>query len=221
MELSQAIRLLGDLLGEVLIAQESRQAFEVEERIRLQAKANRAGDPRAAAQLAAEITAIPLDIARIVATAFCLYFDLVNVAEEHHRVRVLRQQTQADPDEPGHESIGDAFRQLRQRGVSADELQAVLADLDIELVLTAHPTEAKRRSILSKLTRIADHLNTLSRQDLVPAEVADLQAAVLAEVTALWLTERSRTARPRVTDEVRTGLFFVDQVFWQVLPQIY
>lgn len=221
MELSHAIRLLGDLLGEVLIAQESRQAFELEERVRLLAKANRAGDPDAAVELEVELACMPVDSGRIIATAFCLYFDLVNVAEEHHRVRVLRQQAQAEPGEPLRESIRAGLLQLKRRGVSQDELVKILDNLDIELVLTAHPTEAKRRSILSKLGRIAEYLSTISRADLVPAEVSELNDALLAEITALWLTERARTAKPRVTDEVRTGLFFVDQVFWQVLPQIY
>ena len=97
MDLSTSIRLLGDLLGEVIIAQESRQAFDAEERIRRYAKAYRAGEPLADQKLATEVTGASVDTARIVATAFCLYFDLVNLAEENNRVRGLRQQAQEDP----------------------------------------------------------------------------------------------------------------------------
>jgi phosphoenolpyruvate carboxylase len=91
MELSALIRLLGELLGEVITEQESRDLFDVEERIRAAAKARRAGDPDAAAQLEAEVSALAPDTARGVASAFTLYFDLVNLAEEVNRVQVLRE----------------------------------------------------------------------------------------------------------------------------------
>ena len=78
-------------------------------------------------------------------------------------------------------------------------------------MLTAHPTEAKRRTVLSKLQRIAETLRGLHDPDLLPRERDALLAALRAEITALWLTERARTARPAVTDEVRTGLYFVER----------
>ena len=90
----------------------------------------------------------------------------------------------------------------------------LLRELRIELVLTAHPTEAKRRTVLSKLQRISDLLRHLQDVDLLPRERMELLAGLQAEITALWLTDRARTTRPAVTDEVRTGLYFVDEVFW-------
>ncbi len=96
----------------------------------------------------------------------------------------------------------------------------LLRELRIELVLTAHPTEAKRRTVLSKLQRISDLLRHLQDADLLPRERMELLAGLQAEITALWLTDRARTTRPAVTDEVRTGLYFVDEVFWDLVPRI-
>lgn len=221
MDLSASIHLLGDILGQVISEQESPEAFELVERIRLDAKARRSGDEQAAASLAEQVAALTPAEARSVATAFSLYFDLVNLAEEHYRVLVLRQQEAGNHPQPVHESIGAAFADLHQSGVRADQLETLLQGLQIEIVLTAHPTEAKRRTILSKLRRIADVLHELSHSDLLPREEQAGRESLLAEITAVWLTDRARTDRPAVTDEARTGLYFVDEVFWEVLPRIY
>jgi phosphoenolpyruvate carboxylase len=219
--LSDAIHLLGNLLGEVLAAQESPALLEAEERIRALAKARRAGDPGAAAQLAQDVESLPPTTARAIASAFTLYFDLVNLAEEVHRIQELRRRTREQAPGPIGESIGEAVTALRRSGVSRDQMAALLRDLRVELVLTAHPTEAKRRSVLSKLQRIAATLSDLHRDDLLPLERAAAETALRAEVTALWLTDRARTARPEVTDEVRTGLYFVEHTFWEVLPRVH
>jgi len=150
-----------------------------------------------------------------------MYFDLVNLAEEHQRVNVLRdRQTRRHP-EPIPESIDDAIAQMKAAGASRQELAQLLERLDIELVLTAHPTEAKRRTILSKLKSLNQMLNILERMRLAPGETADLKADLFAEITNFWLTDRARSIRPGVTDEVRTVLYYVDETFWRVLPRIY
>ena len=145
MDLSGTIHLVGDILGEVITEQESREIFELEERIRQYAKARRAGDEAGARSLADEVAALSTDSARAVAAAFSLYFDLVNLAEENHRVNVLRQEEKKHYPEPIHESIPEAVVILKNSGMSEDQIQALLDNLHIELVLTAHPTEAKRR----------------------------------------------------------------------------
>ncbi len=220
MELSATIHLLGELLGDVIAEQESRAHLETEERIRALAKARRAGDPDAAAKLAAEAAALSPDLAHAVAAAFTLYFDLVNLAEEINRVRTLRERERQHGRAPTTESIADAVATLKARGVSHDQLAAVLRNLRVELVLTAHPTEAKRRTILTRLERISRALRALDDSDLLPREHDTTLESLRAEITALWLTDRARTARPAVTDEVRTGLYFVDSIFWEVLPRI-
>jgi phosphoenolpyruvate carboxylase len=221
MDISETIHLLGDHLGQVISEQESAALFEAEERIRTLAKARRAGDRAAAARLAAEVSLLPPDAARAIASAFTLYFDLVNLAEEDSRVRALHERERARHPAPIGESIGEAVALLRQCNVSAERLAAVLQDLHIELILTAHPTEARRRTVLSKLQRIAEMLGALQDRGPLPRERDAILRCVHAEVTALWLTARVRTDRPTVTDEVRTGLYFIDAVLWEVLPRIY
>ena len=219
--LSDAIHLLGNLLGEVLAARESPALLEAEERIRALAKARRAGNTAAAATLARDVESLPPATARAIASAFTLYFDLVNLAEEVHRIQELRRRAREQAPEPISESIGETVAALRRSGVTRDQMAALLRDLSVELVLTAHPTEAKRRSVLSKLQRISSTLSELHRDDLVPQEQAAAVVALRAEITALWLTDRARTARPEVTDEVRTGLYFVEHTFWEVLPRVH
>jgi phosphoenolpyruvate carboxylase len=220
LDLSSTIRLLGDTLGRVLREQESPALFATEEEIRGLAKARRAGDAEAAARLTAEVAALSPAAARATASAFTVYFDLVNLAEEAQRIRALRERERTQHPSPIADSVGDAVARLKAAGVTSEQMGALLARLHIELVLTAHPTEAKRRTVLSKLQRISETLRRLDDPDLLPRERHAARAALAAEITTLWLTDRNRTARPAVTDEVRTGLFFVDTVLWDALPRI-
>jgi phosphoenolpyruvate carboxylase len=219
-DLSTTIHLLGEALGEVLRAQESAALFETEEGIRALAKARRLGDGAAGARLTGTIAALSNDDARATASAFAVYFDLVNLAEEVHRVLALRAREHSLHPAPIAESIGAAVEALAARGTTPGQMAEVLRALRVELVLTAHPTEAKRRTVLSKLQRIAEALRRLAEPGLLPREREALSAALRAEITELWLTDRARTVRPAVTDEVRTGLYFVDAVFWDALPRI-
>ena len=220
MDLSATIHLLGDILGRVISEQESPLIFELEERIRADAKLRRAGTDLKQ-RLAEQVAALTPETARGVAAAFTLYFDLVNLAEENYRVSVLRQHEREKYPDPISDSIGEAVALLKESGISEQQMADLLNSLNIELVLTAHPTEARRRTTLSKLQRIANLLNDLGHSDLLTREVERCKSELLAEITSLWLTDRARTARPAVTDEVRTGLYFVDNVFWEVIPDIY
>ncbi|KAA3648206.1 MAG: phosphoenolpyruvate carboxylase [Chloroflexi bacterium] len=221
MELSAKIRLLGDTLGHVITTQESKAIFDIEENIRQLSKDRRAGELQAGPALAGAVAELNPDQARAVASAFALYFDLVNLAEESHRVNVLRERLATSYPEAIAESITKSIRDLKAQGVTSTEMQILIDSLHIESVLTAHPTQSKRRTILSKLERITLILRELDYPDLLPQDRDERHAALLAEVTNFWLTSRSRSARPEVTDEVRTGLYFIDQVFWDLLPRLY
>jgi phosphoenolpyruvate carboxylase len=219
-DLSTTIHLLGEVLGEVLRTQESEALLETEEQIRALAKARRSGDRAAAERLPVAIAALGDDAARATASAFAAYFDLVNLAEEVHRILALRERERSRHPAPPPESIGATVETLARRGTPPERLRELLRSLSVELVLTAHPTEAKRRTVLSTLQRIVDALRGLAEPGLLPRERSALEGALRAEVTTLWLTDRARTARPAVTDEVRTGLYFVDAVLWDALPRI-
>lgn len=219
MESFSALHHLGAILGQVITELESPAIFATEETIRALAKARRSGDPSAAPQLAAEIAQLTPAAARAIASAFTVYFDLANLAEEAERVHALRERERTST--PNSDTISEAIAFLKFDGVAPERVQDLVRDLSIELVLTAHPTEAKRRTILSKLARIAEIIRIQNETNPLPHELAESDAALAVEITELWLTSRARTQRPLVTDEVRTGLYYIDHVFWDALPKIY
>jgi phosphoenolpyruvate carboxylase len=220
--LSRDIHLLGDTLGRVIRRQAGIEIYELEERIRSLTKTRRIDvDPAIDRRLATIVDGLSINEAELVARAFTAYFELINLAEEQHRVRVLRAREAAAHPQPMKESIAAAVASLNQMGVNNYELAKLLDRLHIELVFTAHPTQAKRRTMLSKLRRIAKALSDLEAHDILPAERERIISQITAEVTLSWLTDRSRTVKPSVTDEVRTGLYYFDVTLWEVLPQIY
>ena len=219
MNLSQTVRMLGNILGQVLVEQESEEIFNIEEQIRELSKQRRAGKSQASNQLSEHVKALTAEQARAVASAFALYFDLVNLAEENDRVVSFNARRQEKG--PTQNSIRQVVENFRTRQVPAEQVQAMLDRLEIELVLTAHPTQAKRRSLMSKLVRISELLKDLTENGTPGAPEEAIVDQLYTEISTYWLTERARTAQPQVTDEVRTGLYFIDAVFWDVLPQIY
>jgi len=221
MDISQNIHLLGDLLGKVISELESPELFEIEEHIRTLAKARRSGKKDAAEQLQQTVSSLRNEDARVVAAAFTAYFDLVNLAEEEHRVQLLRRRENEVFPAPVDESIGEAIALLKQRGVSSSDVSDLMNSLSIEMVLTAHPTEARRRTILSKTERIASLLSLIGQTGLYPSERQQAVSALHAVISALWLTDRARAEKLTVTDEVRTGMYFVDAFFWNTLPVLY
>ena len=220
--LSAEIRNLGKILGEIIVKLEGKPILDLEENLRLLAKSSRAGSADADKDLQAAVRKLTVTEAGRMAMAFTVYFELVNLAEETHRVRLLRQRRRAhysDPKVPPmRETIGAALRELKAKNVSPEKVQSLLEKLSIELVFTAHPTESKRRTMLNKLQRLSQRLN--NPEAFIEDEVTGIvnPRALEAEITALWLTDRSRSARPHVTDEVRTGLWYFDTTLWQTVP---
>ena len=152
--------------------------------------------------------------------ALSVALDMANVAEELHRIRVLRERERSSHPKPLGESIEAALATMREAGVERGAMAELLRRLRLEPVLTAHPTQAKRRTVLSALRRISNLVLELDRGDLLPSERERLLTKLEAQVTALWTTEQSRTTRPSVTDEVKVGLFTVGSTLWQVLPEL-
>ncbi len=220
--LSQDIHLLGDILGKVLRQQAGIELFELEERIRALSKARRADEDPAIDRRLNEIAEqLSLEEADLIARSFAIYFELVNLAEEQHRVSVLRERERAVHPRPLPESIAAGVAALRQIGLDEYEMAALLANLNVELVFTAHPTQAKRRTVIAKLRRLSKALTDLQERDLLPAERRQVEQQIMAEVIVLWVTDHSRTNQLAVTDEVRTGLYYFDITLWEVLPAIY
>jgi len=210
------VRLLGDLLGRVLVEQEGEALLADEERIRALARDARAGGSRLA--LGEAVAGLDVDRQGAVLRAFALFFQLVNIAEQHHRIR-RRREYEAEGRLP-RESLADAFAQLDSGGVSDEELQAAGARLRVELVLTAHPTEATRRTVLEAHRRVARLLARLDEDGMPASERRQREDDLAEEITLLWQTDEVRSKRPRVVDEIRQGLWFFEQSLWDAIPEL-
>jgi phosphoenolpyruvate carboxylase len=201
--LRRDVRLLGDLLGRVMVEQEGEELLAQEEEIRLVSRrARETGDPEIRAELARAVAVLDLDTQTKILRAFALFFQLANIAEQHHRIR--RRRDVAREEGVPRESLADAFARLREYGVGAEALAAAAAQVSLELVLTAHPTEATRRTILQAQARLGTLLAELDAGEDVLERAAE-------EITVLWQTDEVRPQRPRVVDEIRQGLWFFEQ----------
>ena len=213
------VRLLGDLFGETLQHLEGEALFQLVEDARTLAKRAHSGDPAAFAQLADRLSHLPLASAVPIARAFAQFLTLANIAEQHHRVRRRRDYAR-DPDhrpQPG--SCADAFARWRAEGLSADALAGAVQSLRIELVLTAHPTEVVRRTLLQMHRRIGDLLAVRDRPDLTPEESDAAIDDLRREIATMWQTEEVRDRAVSPVDEVRSGLAVFEQTLWQALPR--
>ncbi|HZR95390.1 MAG TPA: phosphoenolpyruvate carboxylase [Gaiellaceae bacterium] len=198
--LRRDVRLLGDLLGRVLVEQEGEELFDDVERVRALARAARGGAQQD--ELTAAVAALPVERQASVLRAFATYFQLANVAEQQHRIR--RRRAYAHEERRLDDSIDASFERLED--VPREEIERRVS---LRLVLTAHPTEAARRTVLTAHLRIAALLGELD--DPLLARRDEIEAALATEITLLWQTDEVRSRRPRVVDEVRNGLWFFEQ----------
>lgn len=232
-QLRQDIRYLGDLLGQVLVEQEGEAIFQLEEQLRDLAKRRRDAQKAADAagyeqlqhqlsQLAAELAGDPVQ-AITVLKAFETYFQLVNLAEERERVRVLRERTQhaREQQRPLKESLEMAISQLKDQGMSAAALQQLLNQLQVQPVFTAHPTEARRRVVLKKLRSMAKALDKRQDSERFPVEQERIGQWLAELISSLWQTSETRSHKPTVDDEVDHGLYFFSNTLYERLPLIY
>ncbi len=210
------VRLLGDLLGRVLVEQEGQELLDDEERVRALARAAREGGSRE--ELGEAVGELAIDRRASVLRAFALFFQLANIAEQHHRIR--RRREYENEGRVPNESLAETFAALDASGVGAGELSEAAARLAVELVLTAHPTEATRRSVLEAHRRIAALLAQLDDAAIPPSERSDVEQALAEEITILWQTDEVRSRRPKVVDEIRRGLWFFEQSLWDAVPRI-
>ncbi len=207
--LREDVRRLGAALGRVVRRFEGREAYEAVESLRKACRSRRRGEAGAPslADLLARVDALPLETARVVARAFTLFFLLINAAEQVHRLRLRRAYARRGADAPQPASPTWTFARLRDAGHSAAEVRAALERLEVRPVLTAHPTESTRRTLLGLLARVGGAL--LERERRAKAERRALDASIAAELELLWLTSEVRHDRPGVLDEVSTMLWYL------------
>lgn len=216
--LSADIKFLGSLLGHVIREQHGPAAFDLVEQVRGQAKARRRGDADATTALTALIDGMPLDSLRVLTKAFSNYFQLINIAEDQQRIRVLRQRESNGELVDGVEA---AIGALRMAGMEATGVRAILERLRARLVMTAHPSEAKRKEVLMKLQLLTRLLWSNDSARLLPRERRTLESTLTEAIEELWQTRPNRASRPTVRDEVEYGLYFVTSSIMDVALNLY
>ncbi len=220
--LALEVRLLGSLLGQVITEQSGTPIYDLVERLRLAAIAFRKDDdPGVRDRLEAELDALELEDAEAVITAFSLYFQLVNLAEARARIRTLRRRERAARDGLLDDSVAEAIDRLRRRGRSDGDLDGLLGRLRVTPVLTAHPTEARRRTALVALRRCAVLLERLDDPRLTPSEDHEIRRRLREEITLLWRTSDLRSVAPEPLDEVRTAMAMFDATLFTLMPRLY
>lgn len=214
------VRLLGELLGQVLQEYGGPELLGDVERLRAVTIHAHGDAGESALEHAEEIVAgFAPTRAEEVARAFTCYFHLVNLAEEYHRVRALRSRGWGETGKT-EESLPSALRALAAE-VGEDEAARRLSEIEFRPVLTAHPTEARRRAVASAIRRISLLLAERDDVRLGEAALAANKRQLLAEIDGLWRTAQLRTDKPSPLDEVRTALGIFDETLFDVLPRVY
>ena len=228
--LPEQVRFLGDLLGKVIREQAGEAIFSLEEEIRKSARdLRKAIDPAHTEKkrnqewknLISLTSNLEMDSAISVLRAFTVYFHIVNLAEQEELTKNYREAVRKLGDVPYPEAIADSIGRLSLAGVSAAEISELLKRLEISPVFTAHPTEAKRRTVLDLLLRMQNLLKTLSEKSLLASEIKNLEEQVISEITLLWQTDEVREIKPTVIDEVTNGLFYFEQLLFSLVPSVY
>ena len=218
--LSREIKLLGSLLGQVIAEQAGEEILALVERVR-KLTIDIRKNPSATRQrgLRAILEELSAEQIEALIKAFSLYFHLTNLAEEKHRVRRVRKRARTTPG--GQDgSLEAAVRKLLAED-EPEQVRELIDRLSIGLVLTAHPTEARRRTVLVALRRTFALIDRLDDPRLTPNEDAEIRRRLREEISLLWRTSALRTERPSPLDEVRTALLFFDETLFQVTPYLY
>jgi phosphoenolpyruvate carboxylase len=217
-QLRNDVKLLGEMLGTVLAESGGADLLSDVERLRHAVIGARDGSVTTE-----EITAIvaewPLERAKEVARAFTVYFHLANLAEEHQRMRALRERD--DAANPPRESLAAAVRAIRETDGGEERLNELVAGMEFHPVLTAHPTEARRRAVSTAILRISAQLDAWHASHQGSSAAAEAHRRLLEEIDLLWRTSQLRYTKLDPLDEVRTALAAFDKTIFDVIPQVY
>jgi phosphoenolpyruvate carboxylase len=218
--LREDVSLLGRLVGDMLTDQLGQSFFSLLEQVRACAIARREGETERLVELSALLSDLPTTAALDLVRAFSSYFQLVNIAEQVHRIRRRRLHQAADAGpQPG--SIRDTLERLKAEGLSPDRLRASLRRLLLEPVFTAHPTEATRRTMLEKEQRIVRLLIERLDAGQTPQEERARRAQIRMHITAAWQTAEYSEVRPSVEQEREHVLFYLSDVLYRAIPAAY
>jgi phosphoenolpyruvate carboxylase len=219
--LREDIRLLGRLLGDTVREQEGIELFERVEQIRrLALRLHRDDDPAAREEMDGVLRKLPREDTNMVVRAFSYFSHLANIAEDQHHIRRTRAYARAGAA-PREGSLALSLQRALASGIDAGKLRDFFAGAQVRPVLTAHPTEVQRKSILDCQWKIARLLDERDRTELAPEEQAEHDEALRRAVLRLWQTRMLRRAKLSVMDEVNNALSFYDMTFLRELPRLY
>ena len=215
--LREDVHQLGELLGNTISVQHGAVFLDKIERIRKGAKASRRGSQEGAEQLSATLNQLDDDELLPVARAFNQFLNLANIAEQYHRVR-RRAPGEAQPFEDN--MLADLLQRLSSNGHKAEALARQFGRLDIELVLTAHPTEVARRTLIQKYDAMAEQLAAGDHSDLSAAEREQVKQRLQRLIAEAWHTEEIRRSRPSPVDEAKWGFAVIEHSLWHAIPNV-
>ncbi len=215
--LRQNIRLLGDLLGSVLEAQLGAEGLAQIEQVRQAAKQIKQERGEGLAALEQHIHSLSDEQLAKIAHAFSLFLNGVNLSEQHHRVRRMRWH-ERETHRPQRGSLEAFFTEYMQKAGSKERLQVLIQRLEIDLVLTAHPTEVMRRTLMKKYDHLVTILEGLDNPLLTQKQRKGYQVDLFRELTAIWHTPEVRDHKPSPLDEAQWGFFLVESSLWEALP---
>jgi phosphoenolpyruvate carboxylase len=219
--LREDIRLLGRILGDTVREQEGAPVFAILEKIRQTSiKFRRDEDTEAKGELEELLDGLSPDYSLLIVRAFTYFSHLANIAEDQHHVRRTREHALA-ASTPREGSMAYALGRARAAGIGPRELRAFFDQALVVPVLTAHPTEVRRKSSIDRERELADLLDDRSRLEMTPEEVALGEEALRRAVLTLWQTSVLRRMKLTVLDEVRNGLSHYDTTFLRQLPRFY
>ncbi|MFP5423055.1 MAG: phosphoenolpyruvate carboxylase [Gammaproteobacteria bacterium] len=215
--LREDVHQLGELLGNTISVQHGAAFLDKIERIRKGAKASRRGSQEGAEQLSATLNQLDDDELLPVARAFNQFLNLANIAEQYHRVR-RRAPGEAQPFEDN--MLADLLQRLSSNGHKGEALARQFGRLDIELVLTAHPTEVARRTLIQKYDAMAEQLAVGDHSDLSAAEREQVKQRLQRLIAEAWHTEEIRRSRPSPVDEAKWGFAVIEHSLWHAIPNV-
>ncbi len=221
--LAGRVASLTEFLEQIVLKKEDQAFMErLVEMPRLAAQAFNNDDEEAFKKLSADIDELPTGQLNKLLRYYTVFFHLMNSLEQREITRINRERAiSSKPESPRSESIGDAIHLLKEEGYSADEALEVVAKLDIQPTITAHPTEARRHSVLLKQQHITKVINRLKQDDLTPNERKLKTMEVLNEMHLLLATDEVRTEKVTVEDEVENGMFYFMNSIWETVPRLY
>ncbi|MDX6676165.1 MAG: phosphoenolpyruvate carboxylase, partial [Solirubrobacteraceae bacterium] len=213
--------LLSGVLENVICASEGSAALELHRRAVALGRRSRGGDAAAADELAELVAGLEVRELELLVRMLTCWHQLMNLAEDNDRVRRLRVRELDESPAPRRGSLRHAVQRLATGGTSAAELRDALVRAEVQLVMTAHPTEARRRTTVNKLARIFALLRSLDERLPVPGEQEEARRRIAAAVQELWATDELRAVSTTVLDEVMAGLIYFTSTLAQVVPALY